>query len=91
MRAEWNWLATITPPFTLEGRSVEDFLEWAARETGRSVVFASPDAAERARAVTLSGTVEGLTPDEAVAAVLSTTSLRPGSRPTASGSTPPRR
>jgi hypothetical protein len=27
--------------------------------------------------VTLSGTVEGLTPDEAVMAVLSTTSLRP--------------
>jgi len=75
---EWNWLATVTPPFTLEGRSVEDFLEWAARETGRAVVFASPDAAERARAVTLSGTVEGLTPDEAVAAVLSTTSLRAG-------------
>ena len=75
--AEWNWLATITPPFTLEGRSVEDFLEWAARETGRTVDFASPEAAERARSVTLSGTVEGLSPDEAVAAVLSTTSLRP--------------
>lgn len=75
---EWNWLATVTPPFALEGRSVEDFLEWAARETGRSVVFVSPDAAERARAVTLSGTLEGLTPDEAVAAVLSTTSLRAG-------------
>lgn len=76
--AEWNWLATVTPPFTLEGRSVADFLEWAARESGRAVVFASPEAAERARAVTLSGTVEGLTPDEAVAAVLSTTSLRAG-------------
>jgi len=76
--AEWNWLATVTPPFTLEGRSVEDFLAWAGRETGRAVVFASPEAAAQARAVTLSGTVEGLTPDEAVAAVLSTTSLRVG-------------
>jgi ferric-dicitrate binding protein FerR (iron transport regulator) len=75
---EWDWLATVTPPFTLEGRSVEDFLEWAARETGRTVDFASPEAAERARAVTLSGTVEGLTPDEAVTAVLATTSLRAG-------------
>ena len=74
--ADWHWLAGVTPPFTLEGRSVEDFLAWAARETGRVVVFASHEAAERARAVTLSGTVEGLTPDEAVAAVLSTTSLR---------------
>ena len=73
---EWDWLAAVTPPFTLEGRSVEDFLAWAARETGRVVVFASHEAAERARAVTLSGTLEGLTPDEAVAAVLSTTTLR---------------
>jgi len=40
------------------------------------VVFTSHEAAERARAVTLSGTVEGLTPDEAMTAVLSTTSLR---------------
>jgi ferric-dicitrate binding protein FerR (iron transport regulator) len=74
--ADWAWLAAVTPPFTLEGRSVEDFLAWAARETGRVVVFASHEAAERARAVTLSGTVEGLSPDEAVAAVLSTTTLR---------------
>jgi ferric-dicitrate binding protein FerR (iron transport regulator) len=74
--ADWDWLAEVTPPFTLEGRSVEDFLAWAARETGRVVVFASHESAERARAVTLSGTVEGLTPDEAVAAVLSTTTLR---------------
>ena len=74
--ADWDWLSTITPPFTLEGRSVEEFLAWAARETGRVVVFASHEAAERARAVTLSGTVEGLTPDEAIAAVLSTTTLR---------------
>jgi ferric-dicitrate binding protein FerR (iron transport regulator) len=73
---DWDWLAAVTPPFALDGRSVEDFLAWAARETGRAVVFASPDAAEQARSVTLSGTVEGLTPDEAVAAVLSTTSLR---------------
>lgn len=78
---EWNWLATVTPPFTLEGRNVEDFLVWAGRETGRAVVFASPDAAQRARAVILSGTVEGLTPDEALAAVLSTTSLRAGIEP----------
>jgi hypothetical protein len=74
--ADWDWLAGVTPPFTLEGRSVEDFLAWAARETGRVVVFASHEATERARAVTLSGTLEGLTPDEAVAAVLSTTTLR---------------
>ena len=74
--ADWDWLATITPPFSLEGRSVDAFLAWAGRETGRAVVYASPDVEQQAREVILSGTLEGLTPDEAVAAVLSTTSLQ---------------
>lgn len=74
--ADWDWLATITPPFSLEGRSVDAFLTWAGRETGRAVVYGSPDAEQQAREVILSGTLEGLTPDEAVAAVLSTTSLQ---------------
>lgn len=75
--AQWNWIASVTPPYAIEGRSVEAFLAWAARETGRTIVYTSPDAAQQARSVTLSGTVEGLTPDEAVTAVLSTTSLQP--------------
>jgi len=75
--ADWNWTSEVTPPFSIEGRSVEAFLVWAARETGRTIVYATPDAARQARTVTLSGSVEGLAPDAAVTAVLSTTSLRP--------------
>jgi ferric-dicitrate binding protein FerR (iron transport regulator) len=74
---EWSWLAEVTPPFSIEGRTVEEFLVWAARQTGRTIVYASPAAAQQSRRATLSGTVEGLTPDEAVRAVLSTTTLQP--------------
>lgn len=74
--ADWNWVAGVTPPFSIEGRSVEAFLIWAARETGRTVVYTSGEVAQQSRSVTLRGTVEGLTPDEAVQAVLSTTSLQ---------------
>jgi ferric-dicitrate binding protein FerR (iron transport regulator) len=74
---EWDWIADVTPPFSIEGRSVEDFLIWAARQTGRTIVYASPAAAQQARRAVLSGTVEGLAPDEAVHAVLATTSLAP--------------
>lgn len=75
--AAWQWIATVTPPFSVEGRSVDDFLDWVARETGRTIAYATPETARRARGVVLRGTVEGLTPDEAVVAVLSTTSLQP--------------
>jgi ferric-dicitrate binding protein FerR (iron transport regulator) len=75
--SEWKWVNDVTPPFSIEGRSVDDFLSWAGRETGRRVVYSSPVAAQQARSVTLRGTVEGLPPDQAVVAVLSTTTLRP--------------
>jgi hypothetical protein len=73
----WNWASSIAPPFTIEGRTVHEFLTWAGRETGRQVVYASPEAEGRARAIVLRGSMEGLTPDEAVSAVLSTTALHP--------------
>jgi hypothetical protein len=74
---EWKWVNDVTPPFSIEGRSVDEFLVWAGRQTGRRIVYSSPLAERQARSVTLRGTVEELAPDQAVAAVLSTTSLRP--------------
>jgi ferric-dicitrate binding protein FerR (iron transport regulator) len=71
----WNWVTDVTPPFSIEGRTVDEFLTWAGRETGRSVVYASPEVERLARSVTLNGTVDGLPPQQAVAAVLATTSL----------------
>jgi ferric-dicitrate binding protein FerR (iron transport regulator) len=75
--SSWDWVQGITPPFSIEGRTVDEFLTWAGRETGRTVEYASPEAARQARSVTLNGTVEGLPPERALAAVLATTSLEP--------------
>jgi len=73
----WDWVHGVTPPFSIEGRTVDQFLAWAGRETGRTVEYASPEVARQARSVTLNGTVEGLPPENALAAVLATTSLEP--------------
>jgi len=75
--AQWTWINAVTPPFAIEGKSVADFLSWAARETGRSIDYASPEVARQAHGIVLRGSVAGLTPDQAVGAVLSTTPLRP--------------
>lgn len=72
---EWDWVANVVPPFEIEGRTVHEFLAWASRETGHDVAYASPDVERLANRVTLSGTVEGLPPQQAVDAVLATTSL----------------
>jgi ferric-dicitrate binding protein FerR (iron transport regulator) len=73
----WGWASAIAPPFEIEGRSVDEFLAWAGRETGRQVVYSSAEAAQRARAIVLKGSTQGLTPDDAVSAVLATTPLHP--------------
>jgi len=74
---QWAWVGTVTPPFAIEGRTAEEFLAWAARETGREIRYSSPAAAQHAREVVLRGSVSGLAPEQAVKAVLSTTSLQP--------------
>jgi len=75
--ADWNWVADISPPFDIEGRSVEEFLAWASRETGRNIRFVAPGSQQLARETRLRGSIEGLHPGEALEAVLATTRLNP--------------
>jgi len=70
---EWRWAQSVAPDFAIEGRTLDEFLAWAARETGRQLVYASPEAAHEAEQTVLRGAVAGLAPQEAVAAVLTTT------------------
>jgi len=74
--AEWSWAESAAPPFDIDGRPVREFLNWVGREVGREVVFATPASEAEANRAVLSGSVAGLAPAEALAAVLPTTSLR---------------
>jgi ferric-dicitrate binding protein FerR (iron transport regulator) len=72
----WQWAAHMAPVFDINEHTFAAFAEWVARETGRKVVYASPDAHNAANEVTLRGSIAGLDPDTALSAVLSTTRLR---------------
>jgi len=72
----WQWASQAAPLFEIDNRTLAAFLDWVARETGRSVVYATPQARVTAEAVKLHGSIAGLDPDAALAAVLSTTELR---------------
>ncbi len=71
----WNWIADVTPPYAIEDRRLAEFLAWVCRETGRELTFATPDAEATAHSIVLRGSVAGLSPDEALAAVMATTNL----------------
>jgi ferric-dicitrate binding protein FerR (iron transport regulator) len=65
----WRWVESVAPEFVIDGRSLDEFLAWAGRETGRKIVYTSADAAREAETTRLRGSIAGLTPEAAVAAV----------------------
>ena len=60
----------------LEGMSLSRFLAWAARELGREVAFGPALTDTDLASVVVHGSTEGLTPGEALGAVLATTRFR---------------
>ncbi len=71
----WNWIADVTPPYAIEDRRLTEFLAWLCRETGRELMFASPEVKAAAGEIILRGSIAGLSPDAALAAVMATTNL----------------
>lgn len=73
--ADWAWAAVLARPFELEGRSVREFVDWIARENGWQVRFADAAVERKAQTTTLHGSIQGLTPQEALSAVLPTSGV----------------
>ncbi len=72
----WDWIGAATPGLELEGLRLSDFLAWAARELGSEVQFDRPETAREAESIVLHGSVSGLTPEQALEAVLATTRVQ---------------
>ena len=72
---EWAWVATLAPPFAIEGHSLRAFLEHAAAEEGWTLRYANPAVAEAADRILLHGSVDGLAAEEALKVALATSGL----------------
>lgn len=72
----WQWVAATTPVIDVNGLRLDEFLDWAGRELGCEVVFDDSSIAAEAASIRVRGSIDGLTPAQAVEAVLATTSLR---------------
>lgn len=73
---EWDWTAKSTPTFEIEDRPLGEFLEWVARESGRKLVLTDEQARKRIATIRMHGSVNGLTPLQALSAVMAATDLR---------------
>jgi ferric-dicitrate binding protein FerR (iron transport regulator) len=74
--ADWDWTGATAPAIGIDGRPLTEFLSWVGRELGREVVFRTPEDRTLADDVILNGTIDGLTPAQALEAVLETTQFR---------------
>ena len=80
---EWSWVSELAQPFRLEGATAPAFLAWVSREQGWRWEYDDPSLRTRVERIVLHGSIDGLTPEEALAAVLPTcglTSRREGER-----------
>lgn len=69
---EWSWVESMAEQFAVEGATLESFLQWVSRELGFTWRFANGAAERHGKAVVLHGSIEGLTPIEALKAILPT-------------------
>jgi ferric-dicitrate binding protein FerR (iron transport regulator) len=72
---DWAWVHTVVPAAEIDGRPLREFLDWAGREGGWTLRYADGDTARLAETTVLHGSVRGLGPEEAVAAVLPSVGL----------------
>jgi hypothetical protein len=71
----WEWILEAAPAIDVEGRTLDAFLAWAARETGLDVVFEDDELAAHAATIELSASLEGLRPDQAIDVVVRASGL----------------
>lgn len=68
--SDWEWARAVTPPFEVEGRTVDAFLRWYERETGRAVRYSDEKSERLAKQTTIYGGVVEGAPELAAESIL---------------------
>ncbi len=71
----WQWTEKISPGYNMDGRSLQELLDWVSHETGLQVRYASTESRIAAAQTQLHGQVD-LEPIRALELLLPTSDLR---------------
>jgi ferric-dicitrate binding protein FerR (iron transport regulator) len=74
--SHWSWAESMTPDIEIEDKPLAEFLDWVARDTGRTLVIADDATRQQVETIRMHGSVRGLEPLMALKAVMASTSLR---------------
>lgn len=73
VHADWNWVIDFTPQFETDNAKVADLIAWAARETGRTVVYSDALTRNRASLTRIHGSITNRSPIDTMITALSAT------------------
>ncbi len=73
---EWNWIQDLASHFSLNGRTVNEYLVWVSQETGLGIHYSNAQVQSAASQIRLSGELNSKSrPADSLEQVLATTSL----------------
>ncbi len=72
---QWQWVERLVPPLSIEGKSLYSVINWAARESGRTVAFENADLESAARRTVLHGDLVLTDPIRGLSQTMLTTRL----------------
>lgn len=72
----WDWARSLAPAFATDGARIAELVAWVGRESGREVVYADAATRNAARLTRLSGSIEGLPPEQTLSTALAATRLQ---------------
>jgi len=73
---EWDWILKVSPAFSVEGRTLDEYLEWVSRETGLKIWYADESLAKSAPQIILHGSIGNLKADRTPSVILAACGLR---------------
>lgn len=73
---EWEWAARMGPPLDIEGMTLATFLERISREQGWRLRYADPALARESSSLILHGSVDNLSPRDALDVAIATSNMR---------------
>ncbi|HVT04012.1 MAG TPA: FecR family protein [Thermoanaerobaculia bacterium] len=73
--SEWEWIMESTGGFQIEGRNLQEFLNWVGRETGWQIQYADDGLAASAKGIILHGGIGEMRADRAPFLVLPSAGL----------------
>ncbi len=69
----WYWTQKITNGFSIQDKTLSDYLDWVSSETGYPIKWESETVRRKADSIKLSGSINGLLPVDSLDVILPTT------------------